>query len=131
MLSENGLCVLLDVTTKTEHNNTYNPILKNRQVNQALRELKNYQTLLPLPCSKNETTCTEQCFTQQKFYVSHMNKANDVSKVSYRVISKTDLVNQLLNISKPVKYVLQRNGKNIEKLCPYSCGEEIIDGYKL
>jgi len=132
MLSESGLCALLDVTTKTEHNNTYNPILKNSQVNQALRELQNYQTLLPLSCFQNERSCTEQCFTQQKFYVSHKGKANDISKVSYRVIGKATFVRKLVNDNKITKYVLQRNGQSIEKFCVYSeNGEGIIDGYKL
>lgn len=132
MLSESGLCTLLDVTTKTEHNNTYNPILKNSQVNQALRELKNYQTLLPLSCFRNEGNCTEQCFTQQKFLVSHKGKVNDISKVSYRVIGRTDFVKKLVNISNTAKYVLQRNGTSIDKLCAYSVdGYKIVDGYKL
>lgn len=131
MLSESGLCTLLDVTSKTEHNNTYNPVLKNSQVNQALRELKNYQTLLPLSCCRNEGNCTEQCFTQQKFQVSHKGKVKDISKVSYRVIGKTDFVKKLVNISDTAKYVLQRNGASIDKLCAYSLGERIIDGYKL
>jgi len=130
LLSNEGLCVLLDVTTKVEHA-TFNPILMNRQVNQALRELKNYQTLLPLSCNHNEKICAEQCFTQQKFYVSHKEKINDVSKVSYRVIAKTDFTNILVNGSEIAKYILQRNGQDIEKFCPYSHGEKIIDGYKL
>ena len=132
MLSASGLCVLLDVTTKIEHNNTYNPILKNRQVNQALRKLKDYQTLLPLSCSSNEKNCEQQCFTQQKFYVSHKRKANDMSKVSYRVIGKIDFVNTLISSNETAKYVLQRNGQILDKFCPYSLyGEIIIDGYKL
>lgn len=131
MLSENGLCVLLDVTTKAEHLNTFNPILKNTQVNQALRELKNYQTVLPLSCNRNEKCCVEKCFTQQKFYISHKGKVSDMSKVSYRVIAKMDFAKILTNDIDATKYVLQRNGKSIEKLCPYSYGERIIDGYKL
>ena len=131
MLSENGLCVLLDVTTKTEHNNTYNPILKNEQVNRALRELKIYQTLLPLSCNRNEALCIEQCFTQQKFYVSHKGKINDVSKVSYRVIGNTDFVKIIVNHNKTSKYILKKNGRSIEKLCPYSSGEKSTDAYKL
>lgn len=131
MLSDKGLCVLLDVTTKTEHNNIYNPILKNEQVNQALRELANYRTLLPLSCNKNERICSEQCFTQQKIYISHSQRNNDISKVSYRVIARTMFVNELVTDVEDVEYVLQRNGKAIEKICPYSCGQKIVDSYKL
>lgn len=131
MLSESGLCTLLDVTTKTEHNNTYNPILKNSQINQALRELKNYQTLIPLSCYRNESRCAEQCFTQQKIYVSHKGKANDLSKVSYRVIGNRNFVSVLVDNDETTKFVLQRDGQNIVKLCACSLGEKIIDGYKL
>ena len=131
LLSNCGLCVLLDVTTMTEHNNTFNPILKNGQINQALRELKNYRTLLPLSCNKNENTCTIQCFTQQKFHVSHKRKTNDRSKVSYRVITNSNFANSLVNTDEAAQYVLQRNGKNIERLCPKSYGKQTIDGYKL
>jgi SAM-dependent methyltransferase len=130
LLSKEGLCVLLDVTTKAEHT-TFNPILMNQQVNQAIQELKNYQTLLPLSCNRNEKTCVEQCFTQQKFYVSHKRKTKDISKVSYRVIAKTALVNVLITDKETAKYVLQRNGQSIDKFCPHSYGEKIIDGYKL
>ncbi len=103
----------------------------NKQVNQALRELIDYRTILPLPCNKNETICINKCFTQQKFYVTHKGKTNDVSKVSYRVIAKANLADTLVNITDKTKYVLQRNGKNIEVICPCSSGEKIIDGYKL
>jgi hypothetical protein len=130
VLSSEGLCILLDVTTKAEHT-TFNPILMNQQVNQALRELKDYQTLLPLSCNRNEKICVEQCFTQQKFYVSHKGKTSDMSKVSYRVIAQAVLVNVLTIDKETAKYVLQRNGQRVDKLCPYSCGEKIIDGYKL
>jgi len=131
LLSENGLCVLLDVTTRAEHSNLYNPVLKNRQVNQALRELKNYQSLLPLSCNKNEKICTERCFTQQKFYVSHKGKTSDESRVSYRVIAKAEFVRTLVNSNEIAKYVLQKNEQSIERFCPYSYGEKIIDSYKL
>ena len=132
MLSDAGLCLLLDVTTKTEHNYSFNPILMNRQVNQALLELEEYQTLLPLPCSIHEQTCVEQCFTQQIFQVSHKQKTNDISKVCYRLIGGVDLVNTLLDYKEDAKYVLKKDKKMVETtFCPYSKGEKIIDGYKI
>jgi Cys-tRNA synthase (O-phospho-L-seryl-tRNA:Cys-tRNA synthase) len=130
MLSSEGLCVLLDVTVKTSHNHTYLPVLNNRQVNQALRELKGYKTLLPLSCSQYEKLCLiENCFTQQKFYVSHKRKTNDISKVSYRVIAQAALVNVLITDKETEKYVLQKSGQSINKTCLHLCGGKIIDEY--
>ncbi len=131
LLSESGLCILLDVTTKAEHIDIFNPILMNLQVNRALRELKEYQTLLPLSCNKNENRCFVQCFTQQKFYVSHKAKVNDLSKVSYRIVGKASLIAKILQNEEAVQYILQKNGENIEKVCPYAIGEKVIDSYKL
>jgi hypothetical protein len=37
----------------------------------------------------------------------------------------------LITDKEKAKYVLQRNGKSIDKFCPYSYGEKIVDGYKL
>lgn len=131
LLSKNGLCLLLDVTTKAEHIDVFNPILMNLQVNKALRELKEYQTLLPLSCNKNENRCFVQCFTQQKFYVSHKAKVNDLSKVSYRIIGKASLITKIHQNEEAAQYILQKNGESIEKVCPYAIGEKVIDSYKL
>lgn len=133
LLSEEGLFVLLDVTTKPNHIETYNPILKNIQVNTALREYSGrYKTLLPLACCKNEKHCNQQCFTQQIFYISHSKATNDLSKVSYRIIANALLVNSLISNQENVKYVLQGSEKNTKRtFCPHSNGEEVVDGYKL
>jgi SAM-dependent methyltransferase len=87
LLSDNGLCVLLDVTTKQDHCNTYNPILLNSQANKALRDLENYKTILPLSCSLHETSCFATCFTQQFFFFFYSQRANDISQVAYRIIT--------------------------------------------
>lgn len=132
MLSDVGLCLLLDVTTKTEHNHSFNPILMNRQANQALLELEEYQTLLPLPCRIHGQTCVEQCFTQQIFQVSHKQKANDISKVCYRLIGGVELVNSIFDYKEDAKYVLKKDKEMVETtFCPHSKGEKIIDGYKI
>jgi hypothetical protein len=132
LLSSKGLCLLLDVTTKAEHNNSFNPILMNWQVNQALLKLEIFQTLLPLPCNFYEQVCMEQCFTQQKFQVSHKQKTNDISKVCYRVIGRVEFINRLVSRRKNVKYILQTDKQNMTTaFCPHSIGEIIMDGYKL
>ena len=127
LLSENGLCVLLDVTTKQKHNNTYNPILMNNQVNKVLQELENYQTLLPLPCNLHEKKCNANCFTQQQFAVSHSKRINDISKVAYRVIANINFAEQLGKPDVMAKYVI---GK--DKICCYTeSNDKNVDSYLL
>jgi hypothetical protein len=127
LLSDNGLCVLLDVTTKQEHNNIYNPILMNSQVNKALQELGSYKTLLPLSCSLYETSCSATCFTQQQFAISHSKRANDMSKVTYRIIANSKFTEQLGKPDITAKYLI---GK--DKICCYTQGNsKNADSYLL
>ena len=132
LLTSKGLCVLLDVTTKTEHNTLFNPVLMNWQVNQALFKLEVFQTLLPLPCNFYERDCVEQCFSQQKFQVTHKQKTNDISKVCYRIIGRVKFISGIVNCRKNVKCAIQINKRSMRAVyCPHSSGEEIIDGFKL
>ncbi len=131
-LTSKGLCVLLDVTTKTEHNTSFNPILMNRQVNQALLKLEEFQTLLPLPCNFYERNCMEQCFSQQKFQITHKQKINDISKVCYRIIGRARFISSIVNCRKNIKYAIQINKQSMRAIyCPHSSGEKTIDGFKL
>lgn len=127
LLSVSGLCVLLDVTTKQEYSNTFNPILMNNQMNKALQELEKYKTLLPLSCSLHETICAAVCFTQQQFVVSHSRRVNDISKVAYRVIANISFVEQLESPDVTARYLI---GK--DKICCYTNGNnKYADSYLL
>ena len=127
-LSADGLCVLLDVTTKQVHNNIYNPILMNSQVNKALQELGDYQTLLPLSCNLHEKHCNVSCFTQQQFVVSHSKWTNDLSKVAYRIITNTNLAEQLSKPNITAKYLI---GKDQTACCFTDKNERKADSYLL
>lgn len=115
LLAETGLLLLLDVTTKQEHNNTFNPILMNDQIKTALKELRKYKTLLPLSCSLHESICCAMCFTQQQFKVSHSKRSNDISKVAYRIIANNEFAEQLSQPDNTAKYLI---GK--DKVCCYT-----------
>jgi len=129
LMSNDGLCILLDVTTKAEHTKFYNPILMNRQVNQALREQKIYKTLLPLSCNLHENECNEDCFIQQHFFVTHSKQTNDLSKVAYRVIAPRLLCNRVVNPIEDVRYKIQTNK---DGLCFHTWkNKTIADSYKL
>ena len=140
LLSDKGLCVLLDVTTKQEHNNTYNPILMNDQINKALQELGKYKTLLPFSCNLYETSCNATCFTQQQFAVSHSKRANDISKVAYRIIADSNFVALLGKPDVTAKYFIgkdkiccytESNGKNVDSYLLENSKCEILDDTKI
>jgi hypothetical protein len=114
MLSDSGLCVLLDVTTKSKHT-TYNPILLNRQVNQALKELTRYKTLLPISCELYGDNCNLDCFCQKTFTVTHSNHINDKSKVAYRVIAHIDLKTKIVNTDNQSRLLIYN-----DKVCPHT-----------
>lgn len=114
MLSDNGLCVLLDVTTKSKHT-TYNPILMNRQVNQALKELTRYKTLLPISCELYGDNCNFDCFCQKTFTVTHSKRINDKSKVVYRVIAHNDLKTNIISTDYQSRLLIYN-----DKVCPHT-----------
>lgn len=126
LLSENGICLLLDVTTKPKHT-TYNPILMNKQVNQAIKELQKYITLIPTPCSEYGYICFFDCFQQKTFSVTHSKHSNDKSRVAYRVIVPKELKRKIGIIHKGSKQLIFN-----EKICPHTVKEkEVADAYLL
>lgn len=130
LLSKTGLFFLLDVTTKVGI--TYNPILMNIQVNRAIKELTGYKTLIPITCGEFEKECTELCFTQRTFNISHSLKINDKSKVSYRILANSDFVNQISSFESSCSYInILEKDDNPSKYCPNIQGEQVKDNYKI
>ena len=89
-LHENGLLIMLDVTTKDEHSGYFYPQLMNSSINDYVRESRTIETLLPLSCACYYE-CRDLCFMQQTFSVSHSHKSNDESRVCYRVLCRKPL----------------------------------------
>lgn len=126
LLSENGLCILLDITTKPKHT-TYYPILMNKQVNQALKELNKYTTLIPIPCGVYGEICFCDCFTQKIFFVTHSKRSKDKSRVTYRV-----LLSRLLKEKMNYKFNSAKQLINNEKICSFTeNGKLTMDSYFL
>lgn len=86
LLKENGIMMILDVTTKDEMSE-YCPILLNRQINQFVYEQPDYVSVIPIPCAEKEN-CQMQCFTQKEFTVTHSKFVDDKSRVAYRILLK-------------------------------------------
>lgn len=126
LLSENGICVLLDVTTKPKHT-TFFPILMNKQVNQAIKELRKYTTLIPTPCSEFGEICLYDCFQQKTFAITHSKRSNDKSRVAYRVLVFKQLKEKLSPKVKNTKHLIFN-----DRHCPFTeNGELKIDAYLL
>lgn len=113
-LHENGLLIVLDVTTKDKYSGYFYPQLMNYAINDYVRKSRTIETLLPLSCACYEG-CKDLCFMQQTFSVSHSHKSNDESRVCYRVLCKTPFktaimhgieTENLAHIIHPTKYRL-------------------------
>ena len=135
-LHENGLLIMLDVTTKDEHSGYFYPQLMNNAINDYVRKSRTIETLLPLSCACHDE-CRDFCFMQQTFSVSHSHKSNDESRVCYRVLCKKPLKTaimqgmetaNLIHVIHPTKY-MQNDDLAI---CSHSKDNEItIDSFNI
>lgn len=133
-LNDNGVFILLDMTTKDEHSGLFYPQLMNTDINNFVTENPCFETLLPLSCGKFGM-CKEACFMQQTFYVSHSHKTNDESRVCYRVLCKKTLKDKLslpkaedaCFVIHPIKY---KQG-DASSTCKHSKGNNIIDSFNI
>ena len=135
-LRENGLLIMLDVTTKDEHSGYFYPQLMNYAINDYVRKSRTIETLLPLSCACHDK-CRDFCFIQQTFNVSHSHKSNDESRVCYRVLCKKSFkaaimqgigTANLAHIIHPTKY--KQNDDSA--ICNHSKNNEItIDSFNI
>lgn len=129
-LSKNGLLVMLDVTTKCEETMMFYPQMMNSQINNFVRGSSEIETLLPLSCATYKD-CRIPCFTQQTFRVTHVQKKDDESRVSYRILChkgfkeylmQNILTNNKTYIINPIRYQ-----QNVEgAFCNNSKGNKIF-----
>lgn len=135
-LSEEGLLVMLDVTTKCEDTMMFYPQMMNFQLNNFVRSSKEIETLLPLSCA-TYNDCRTPCFTQQTFRVTHAQKKDDESRVSYRILCQkgfkeylmsNSLTNNKTYIINPIRYQRDVEGA----YCNNSIGnKDIIDSFNI
>ena len=134
LVSENGLLILLDVTTKESVSGFFYPQLMNKQLNSFIANHESYATLLPLACNSKKD-CTNLCFIQQQFMVSHSRKQNDTSKVCYRVITTSSFKEKILgkhtfnanHVIHPEKFIHGEQNSTCSKLS----GENYIDSFNI
>lgn len=135
-LHENGLLIMLDITTKDECSGYFYPQLMNSAINDYVRKSKTIKTLLPLSCACHDD-CREFCFMQQTFSVSHSHKSNDESRVCYRVLCRKTLktaimqgieTSNLVHVIHPTKY---KQNDNSAICCQSKNNEITIDTFNI
>ena len=120
LLDSTGLLLILDVTTKDENSSKFYPEMLNEQTNKFIMEHnKEFSTLLPISCALHPK-CINSCFTQWKFYISHSQKKNDISKVAYRIIARKTLCEKFIKEINPVKEIVNEsvNDAGDSAFCP-------------
>ena len=118
LLDSNGLMLILDVTMKDVDSSKFYSEILNEQVNRfIIGSKKEFSTLLPVSCALHPE-CINSCFTQRKFYISHSQKQNDLSKVTYRIIARKSLCEKIIKeIGNIEEFVYESNVGNTA-FCP-------------
>lgn len=133
LLSDEGLFLLLDVTTLSHTDKMYYPQLLNMGVRDSLRKQPTLSVLLPMSCHKHNEDCLSPCFTQKEFSIRHSKKIGDVSRVAYRVVAHKSFINTLEIDETNYKFLVKGSGSVDLKdcICQYSQSDgQIIDAYK-
>lgn len=129
-LTDIGLITLLDVTVKNDIIGTYYPIYMNQGLRHFLNDYETFKTLIPLPCHKFEDACTQLCFTQRIFSVTHSRRTDDISKVSYRIMGQKDFIQSVIPEFTDGKFIIQKKN-GINSYCTYSGGYKEINSFDI
>ncbi len=130
LLNLSGVLCILDITMKDEGTGLFYPQILNDQVNRFVIEDESYGSILPLPCRFKERECSIPCFTQQIFTLSHRERANDISKVSYRLLGHRVFVDDITRHLSPDgnNYVVSAVNSDTCKQCR---GTNIKDAFQI
>ncbi|WP_280766870.1 class I SAM-dependent methyltransferase [Parabacteroides sp. PFB2-10] len=130
-LTEKGIMVILDVTVKSPAIGTFYPIYMNNGLREFVKKSNNsFKTLIPLSCYRYERACTQECFSQRLFKITHSRKQNDLSKVSYRILGRKNFVELIMPKLLIGELIIQvKNGENI--YCPLSKGVRCLSSFDI
>lgn len=118
LLSDVGVLILSDITTKLNNSELFYPQVLNAGVNSFVCSYKNeFKTLYPYPCYFHEMSC-KGCYMQDIFTVSHSRKRNDVSKVVYRIICRKNLADAI--VTSDFNQSCRKNNPLADKTHPYN-----------
>lgn len=118
LLDNIGLLLVLDVTTKDVKSSKFYSEILNEQVNSFIIGHSNeFSTLAPISCALHPK-CINTCFTQRKFYISHSQKQNDLSKVAYRIIARKSLCEEFIKEIGDIKEIVNESNAGDSAYCP-------------
>lgn len=118
LLSDIGVFILSDVTTKLNNSELFYPQILNSGINRYLSSCENeFKTLYPYSCYFNEMTCNG-CYMQDTFMVSHSRKRNDVSKVAYRIICRKNFADAI--VAPHINHSCRKDNPLADKKSPYN-----------
>lgn len=130
-LSEDGLFIITDITTKDDYYNKYYPQMFTMDINSFLNKNTAYRILLPLSCSKYQN-CSSDCFMQKKFIIHHSLCRKDTTKICYKIIGYKDYLDKI--IKKPLKdykYIICDLIDNKDEETRYLCKKSLGCKYSL
>ena len=127
-LSSDGFLSIVDVTMKI--NSQFLPIILNKQVNKFIKNnFESYKTIIPTSCYTNEEICLQDCFTNNIFYISHIGKQNDMSKITYRILANKEFADNILDKIEIGCIVGQT--QNEIKYCHHTSDKNTITAFKV
>lgn len=98
-LSDNGICVLCDLTYKLESTGTNIPTYMNRECRDFFKNKKlKLKYIIPKCCCKNIDKCfRDYCYSAISFKVNHSGNNSDVTKIVYKLFINGKLGEQIKN----------------------------------
>lgn len=133
-LSPNGMICLIDVTTQS-NDAIYFPSLMNFQLNEIEKKDDQLRTVIPLSCHSFGKECGESCFFGRVINLSHSRCANDITKITCRVVGFSNFVSQILKGATRANYYspwINYRHQQTELVCKKGISQQQkMDAYKL
>ena len=117
LLVDNGILILSDLTNKYNKGNFYYPEKMTEGLNSLLSANKTYKSIFPFTCYHYEHKC-RGCYMQDIISVTHSHKTNDISKVAYRIIGKSDFADRIVANIQPG--ICRAINYQADKIAPYN-----------
>jgi len=116
LLSQDGLFILSDVTTKLNGSSSFYPTVLNEGFNSYIKSNAEFKTIYPYTCYFKEQHC-DGCYMQDIIAVSHSKRKQDISKIAYRIITHKQFAETLINQN--IKCLCRVDNPSLDKSSPY------------